>query len=268
MTWIWIIGAGILCYGGLVLWLYLNQYRLLYVPQTYTLAEAQQSARQRHLALWPTAGSHYLGLVSTTAPQSIRGTVLVFHGNAGSALTRDFFVHALSPLGLRVVLVEYPGYGAKDGRLGQASLVAAGIEAVQQAILEFGDPIILVGESMGCGVACAVAAEPSVNVRGLLLITPWDTLPNLAQQIYWGFPTRWFTRDTYDNITHCQTLHLPIGILLARQDQVIPNNRTMNLVRALGDCQKLWSVDAGHNDWMEQTSASWWRDVMEFVSPS
>ncbi len=52
---------------------------------------------------------------------------MVFHGNAGSAYDRMYYVKALEPLGYRVLLAEYPKYGARTGSLGEKSLVADAI---------------------------------------------------------------------------------------------------------------------------------------------
>jgi len=52
---------------------------------------------------------------------SPKGTVTVFHGNAGPAAGREFYLQALAPLNYRVILAEYPGYGGRTGTLIRAS---------------------------------------------------------------------------------------------------------------------------------------------------
>lgn len=42
----------------------------------------------------------------------IRGTALLFHGNAGTAMDRRSLASVFLPRGLRLVLAEYPGYGS------------------------------------------------------------------------------------------------------------------------------------------------------------
>ena len=82
----------------------------------YAAPPAAAALRASGLALWP-AGTNvedHQGLIATpdSAP---RATVIVFHGNAGSAVQRRYYRDALTPLGYRVLLAQYPGYG---GRLG------------------------------------------------------------------------------------------------------------------------------------------------------
>ena len=82
------------------------------------------------LGLQLDAGNSYVNLVGVSSRQvgsllrvapgdpDARYRMLVFHGNAGYALNRDYFVTGLRALGSQwdVFLFEYPGYGAREGR--------------------------------------------------------------------------------------------------------------------------------------------------------
>ena len=93
----------------------------------------------------------YRDFVSPLEPQKARGTIIVFHGNAGSALDRSYYVHALGRLGYRVILAEYPGYGSRSGKPGENQFTADAVETVGRAAKQFGHPLFLLGESLGCG---------------------------------------------------------------------------------------------------------------------
>lgn len=54
--------------------------------------------------------------------------MIVFHGNAGAAIDRSYYVDALTPLGYRVVLAEYPGYGGRSGQPREKVFVADAID--------------------------------------------------------------------------------------------------------------------------------------------
>jgi pimeloyl-ACP methyl ester carboxylesterase len=262
-----LVGILLMIYILMGLYIYAFQYRLLYHPNTYTLEQAQSTALENDLTLWPTQDGHYLGVLSEAPSNPPLGTVLFFHGNAGSALTRTYFAETLNALGYRIILVEYPGYGAKSGSLGETSLVASGCEAVRQAHTQFGDPIFLIAESLGCGVACAVARDTRAAIRGLLLITPWDTLPNLAQQRYPLLPTRRLCKDQYHSIDNLRQIECPIGLLIAGQDDIIPPERAENLVKQLTRPPQVWTFpEAGHNDWFSAVDMAWWQQAMNTLS--
>ena len=260
-----IIGIGLYVLVGVAI--YVNQYKLLYVPHTYPLEEALSRAKENQFQLWPTQDANYLGLLSDIESAQCKGTVLFFHGNAGSAMSRTYYTATLNAMGYRVVLLEYPGYGAKAGPLGEPSLVAAGCLAVQKAHTQFNGPLYVMAESLGCGVACAVTRDTQSLIQGLLLIAPWDTLPNLAQQRYSAFPTRYLSKDKYNNIANIQSFDRPVGVVIADLDEVIPTVRAENLVSSLSHPPKVWRLmQVGHNNWFDAVTPAWWQEVMTFLT--
>jgi uncharacterized protein len=257
----------LLGYGVLVLLAYVLQYHLLYLPDTMTPDRLAQDARTLGLRTWPGGPGDYRGLLVAHRADGAKGTVLVFHGNAGSALDRRYYSEALERLGFRVILMEYPGYGARRGKLGEASLAADARESVAMALAEFGRPIYVWGESLGCGVATGVAADPATAVDAVVLLTPWDTLANMAQAHYWYLPARWLTRDHYDNVRNLMRFKGPVAVVMADQDEIIPKRLTMRLYAALTTTKRLWVFpEAGHNSWPAAPELSWWSEVMNFLA--
>jgi alpha-beta hydrolase superfamily lysophospholipase len=224
-----------------------------------------QAADQHYLTLWPTSDEGYRGLVTPTSTGA-RGTVVVFHGNAGSALNRLHYVTALERLGLKVVLAEYPGYGAREGQLNEQALVADAKTTVRWAERDFDGPVYVWGESLGCGVATAVAADPSLPVEGLALITPFTTLPDLAQAIYRYLPVRWLVRDQHDNVTNLTSFEKPVALLVTEQDEIMPRAQAEALYDSLTIQKKMWVFQgAGHNTWPTAAEEKWWQEVADFI---
>jgi alpha-beta hydrolase superfamily lysophospholipase len=257
----------LLLYSLLAITVYLFQKRLLYFPDITAWRQTVEAASRLGLRLWPDDTGDYHGLVSVTPSSTHRGTVLVWHGNAGSAIHRAHYVRALQRQGLRVVLIEYPGYGARSGDVSEASFVRDALQAARLAKREFGGPLYVWGESLGCGVASAVAAEPELDVQGAVMLTPWDTLPDLAQRLYWYLPVRWLVRDRYDNVTNLQAFGGPVAVLIAGRDEVIPNEHTMRLYESLPGEKQLWVFEnEGHNTWPTSPDARWWGEVVAFLT--
>jgi alpha-beta hydrolase superfamily lysophospholipase len=266
-TWVSLLAGAFLCYALLAAAAYLLQDRLLYFPARTTRSQIVASASRLGLELWPQGGDDYYGLVSTTPPTAHSGTVLVWHGNAGSAINRTAYVSALQRLGFWVLLNEYPGYGARTGRVGESSFVGDALQAARLAKETFGGPLYVWGESLGCGVASAVAADRALDVQGAVMLTPWNNLPDLAQSLYWYLPARWFVRDQYDNAKHLRDFRAPVAVIMAGRDEVIPNRHTLRLYESLPGKKKLWVFeDAGHNSWPAAPDAAWWAEVMAWLS--
>ncbi len=255
----------IIGYGMLVLAVFLLQRKMLYFPDREK--PSAEFVRSAGLRFWPDEGNSFKGYLATEISNESRGTVLVFHGNAGSAWHRDYFAHALVPLGYRVVLAEYPGYGGRSGELSEPSFVDDAKAIIKRIHKDYGGPIYLVGESMGCGVACGVAANPPVPLAGIILITPWDSLPDLAQSLYWYLPARWLTRDRFDCVQNMQSFNKPVAVAVAMNDEIIPNKHSMRLYASITTPKRLWQFDgAGHNSWPTGPLEKWWSEAMDFVS--
>ena len=248
----------------------LNQDQLLYLPDPTPPSAANLRPRLGPaLAPWPLAsGPAFRGYVRAEAgaTQGWRGTLVLFHGNAGSARDRTYYLNALEPLGVRVILAEYPGYGGRDGSPSQASLVADGTETVRLARTAYGEPLWVWGESLGAAVAAQVAVAVEPLAAGLVLITPWDNLPDLAQALYWYLPARWLVRDRYDTRAALQTFQGPKGVLIAGRDQIVPPAHSQGLYEALPEPKQRWLFpEAGHNDWPSYPAASWWGEAVAWL---
>ena len=241
------------------------QNSLLYFPDSSVPDE--KILKTHGIGPWPPSGE-YRGLVSAIPAGQTIGTVIVFHGNAGTAAGRTFYVKALGALGYRVILAEYPAYGGRKGALGEKSFVGDGVETVRLAFQDCGGPLFLLGESLGGGVAAAVAKETSVPIAGVLLITPWDTLASVAQAKFPYLPVRLLLTDTYDTIGNLKTFTGRIVVVGAGRDQIIPIRHADNLYASLpGTAKRLWVIpEAGHNDWPAFTDGTWWKQIMDFAS--
>jgi alpha-beta hydrolase superfamily lysophospholipase len=193
-----------------------------------------------------------------------RGTVVLFHGNAGHAGHRDWYADEFNRLGLRVVLAEYPAYGPRAGKLGETALITDAAATLALVRRRFPGPLLLVGESLGVGVATAVAER--ANATALLLITPWDNIGNVARHHYPWFPAGWLLRDRYDNVANLSGYRGRVAVVIAERDNIVPPALGHVLFERLSEPKRLWIIPAAdHNSWMEHVDAAWWRSVIGFL---
>lgn len=220
-----------------------------------------------NLSLWPLAAEDYRGLVAAHEAPAPHGTIVLFHGNGGTALDRGFYLEPLMELGFHVVLAEYPKYGGRPGRVGEKPFVADGMETVRQAYEQFGEPLYLLGESLGCGVTAAVANKTPVPIAGIILITPWDTLASVAKSLFPFLPVTMLLSDKYDSIENLKSFKMKISVVGAERDEILPISHAINLYKFLPeDRKRLWIIKgAGHNDWPFHASSSFWKEITDFV---
>ena len=235
------------------------QDRLLYFPDKAPLSELITD----HLRAWPTP-EDFRGLVAEPAGPA-RATVIVFHGNAGHAGHRDFYATALTPLGLRVILAEYPGYGPRSGEVGEQPFVADAEQTIALAHQLYGEPLLLAGESLGAAVVAAASVSQRERTAGLLLITPWDRLENLARFHYSWLPVKWLLQDRYDSLAHLASFERRILVAVAERDSIVPARFGEALHRLLPGSRLSVMVGAEHNDWPYRVDALWRRDAISFL---
>ncbi len=241
------------------------QNRFLYFPSAQW-----PSARMleiENVQLWQATSADYQGLIAVKEGPAPNGTIVLFHGNGGTALDRGFYLQPLRDLGFRVILAEYPQYGGRPGKVGEKPFVAAGLETLRLAHEQYGAPLYLLGESLGCGVAAAVAKETTVPVAGIILITPWDTLASVAQSLFPFFPVKMVLTDKYDSIHNLQSFKNKISVVGAERDEILPIKHAINLYNALPEGKKrMWIIKgAGHNDWPFRMDASLFQEITAFV---
>lgn len=251
-----------------VLWAF--QSRLLYLPDRTT--PERKDLAQNGLQWWPARPSAegYRGLLATPDGATVRGTIIVFHGNAGAAIDRLRFLEPLKRSGFRVLLAEYPGYGWRGGSPSEEILVSDGVETLARLRDEFGDPVYVWGESLGAGVAAAVAGRAGGMAAGVVLLTPWEDLRAVARHHYWYLPAAWLVRDRYDSAANLARYDGPVALLVSEQDRTIPPEHGRRLYEALRGSNvqtRLWSfAEAGHSDWPDSPDAPWWSEVIAFTT--
>ncbi len=241
------------------------QNRFLYFPNDDRPTAAMLASE--NMAFWRQTEGDYRGLISAGERPAPSGTIVLFHGNGGTAFDRGFYREPLEGLGFRVILAEYPLYGGRPGKLGEKPFVADGLEALRLAREDYGEPVYLLGESLGCGVAAAVARQTSVPLAGIMLITPWDTLASVAKSLFPFLPVKLVLTDRYDSIENLRRFPRRIAVVGAQYDEILPIRHARQLYDHLPEGQKrMWVIpNAGHNDWPFHMDASLWKEMTDFV---
>jgi hypothetical protein len=253
---LWLTAVCLLFVASIVMF----QDHLLYFPAKAAVNDLVSAG----LRAWPNE-QDFRGLVAEPSG-SVRATAIVFHGNAGHAGHREFYAAALTRLGLRVILAEYPGYGPRAGEVGERHLVDDAEQTIGLAHRLHGPPLLLIGESLGAGVVAAAAARQRDKTAALLLITPWDRLEHVGAHHYPWLPVKWLLRDRYDSVTHLTSFGRPVVVAVAERDSIVPARLGAALYQALPEPKRLVIIAAAdHNDWAFRVDEAWWREVTGFL---
>jgi pimeloyl-ACP methyl ester carboxylesterase len=267
-----VLGVAILVWLGLLVLLALSQRSMIYYPSRKDAESLEREARAQGFELWTNAQGETIGYRSLPDPGDprARAAVLITHGNAGYAMHRADYAEILRAAApdraISVYILEYPGYGARSGQPSQPDFLAAAHEAV--TLIPDNRPLILVGESIGTGVATATAAAHSERVNGLLLLTPFDSLANVAQHHYPLLPVRWIMRDQYPSEAWMKKYRGPVAIILAANDTIVPAKFGQKLYDTYtGPKGLLIAGQADHNDLLHSLPREQWERAMSFLLP-
>jgi len=176
-----------------------------------------------------------------------RTLVIGFGGNAWNGEDVASYLHDLYP-NAHVVAFHYRGYRPSTGRPSAEALVADAPLVLDFAIGQAKPTrVVAVGFSIGSGVAASLAARPELD--GLILVTPFDSLRAVAQQLYPWLPVGPLFRHELDIVDFLDGTGVPVAVVAAERDEIIPSARTDALRRKARNIVYDHVVPgAGHND--------------------
>jgi fermentation-respiration switch protein FrsA (DUF1100 family) len=177
-------------------------------------------------------------------------TVIVFNGNAGNRSYRSPLAAALAGAGFHVCLFDYRGYGGNAGSPTEAGLLLDA-RATHAAVAGRADVdpgrIILLGESLGTGVAVSLARE--VSPMAVVLRSPFTSMADVAAHHYWFLPVRQLLWDRYDSLARIGALTCPVAVVAGDRDRVVPMRLSRRLFDAIQAPKTFVTVSgADHND--------------------
>jgi len=207
-------------YAALCAGLYVGQRSLLYFP-----TPESQSMRAAVLRLETGGATLKVWHVAHGSDDAI----LYFGGNAEDVAWNIELFAALF-LDSDLYLVNYRGYGGSSGSPSEAALLEDA-EEVYDRIRADHARVAVVGRSLGSGVAVHLASVR--DVHKIVLVTPYDSVMNVAKHQFPIFPVFLLLEDKFDSFSKARGIHVPMLLLLAEHDRVIPRRHSERLAAAL-----------------------------------
>ena len=181
-------------------------------------------------------------------PKADKPLVLYFHGNGG-ALRIAPIASARSPSdGYGLVALSYRGYGGSTGSPSETGLIADAEAAYAFAAARMPPQrIVLFGESLGTGVAVALAATHRIG--GLVLEAPFTSAADVGARAYWFLPVRLLMKDPFHSDARIGKVTVPLLILHGVRDGVVPIALGERLFSLANEPKRfLRFADGAHND--------------------
>ncbi|MGB0748881.1 MAG: alpha/beta hydrolase [Magnetospiraceae bacterium] len=240
--------VALVTYGAIVLYLYVSQRRMVFVPDTSRPHPSASDAPEMIPEATKTPDGLTLIWWYKAAPRG-RPTIVIFHGNAGNLASRDFKARVYLDAGFGVVLAEYRGYGGNPGNPTEEGLYIDARTILDDLVRKGVRPelTVLYGESLGTGVAIQMATEG--RGAAVVLEAPYTTLPDMAANYYPWAPVRQLMKDRFESIEKIGNLSIPILVMHGDEDRTIPVFMARDLAAAAtGTAQLVIFPGGGHTD--------------------
>lgn len=214
-------------------------------------------SQQRAMLYHPTAAGDAMGAQEVSLP--VDGAVLRLHvreqagpraliyfGGNGEYVARNMEWLPQALPGTALYLVNYRGYAGSTGTPTEAALFADALR-VYDEVAKLHPQVSIIGRSLGSGVAAYLASERPV--QKLVLVTPYDSILNVARGRYPWVPVSLVLQDRYESVTRAPRITAPTLALLAETDTTIPRASSEALLAAFtpGRAQSVVIPGSDHN---------------------
>jgi uncharacterized protein len=256
------VAACVALYAALVIGLFVGQRKILFRCDAAEVDPATLGLKAEILRLKTEDGETLLAWRVLPAPGQL--LILYFHGNAGGLDLRVERFRAIAKAGMGFLAIEYRGYASSTGSPSERGLKLDGEAAYAAAVASGVAPerIVALGESLGSGVAVALAARH--NLGALVLDSPYSSIVDVAASAYWFVPVRALLRDPFRNDLLIGTIHTPTLIVHGSKDVVVPIRFGEKLFGLANPPKDFWRVEGAAHlamgerlaetlDWITQT---------------
>lgn len=250
-----------LAYLAVLAFMYFSQRNMLYFPEK-TRPDPAAYGAQGLVEIVKVTTADGLALEGWYFPPANPGGLVIvnFHGNAARMADRLPKMAEFINKGYGVLLAEYRGYGGNPGTPSENGLYEDG-QAYIRWLRERGigpAQTVLYGESLGTGIAVQLATDHSEGAyAAVILESPYSTLAEVAQSIYFYMPVKFLMKDQFRSIDKIAAIKAPLLIMHGGKDSTIPLRFARRLFQAAVQPKSFEVLDAaGHNDLYDHGAAA------------
>lgn len=165
-----------------------------------------------------------------------------------------------------LLLVNYRGYGLSEGSPSEKNLFNDAVllydEFSQKTEID-NNKIVAIGRSLGTGVAVYLASQR--NLTGIILVSPYDSIRSLAQEVYPFVPISLLLKHHFDSLARAPLINIPMLALIAQEDKIISPRHSLALIKAWGGVT--YQIIIPDSDHMSiATRREYWKSITAFLN--
>jgi pimeloyl-ACP methyl ester carboxylesterase len=232
--------------------LFFSQRSLIYFPQP----NAVSGSDSQLILSMPDAR------VSVITRERVGPRALIYFGGNAEDVSRNLPEFAEAFPDYAVYLLNYRGFGGSGGSPSEAAIAEDALALFDQVYASH-PQVAVVGRSLGSGVAVRLASQRPV--QQLILVTPYNSLEEIAARQYPWVPVQWLLKDRFESGKYAAHIRVPTLLLAASDDEVIPRASTQRLLENFPQGVAVLRVvpDSGHNSISDRAQyLQWMKDVL------
>ena len=194
-----------------------------------------------------------------------RYAVLFCHGNGGNISHRLDLYQLWHGLGVNFLALDYRGYGLSEGKPSEQGTYKDATAAYEWLCARGFAPenILVLGESLGGGVASWLAAEKQIG--GLVLQSTYTSVPDLGKELFPWLPVKLLASIHYNTRERLPKIHVPVLFLHSRSDTLIRFHHAENNFAVANEPKKLHEVYGNHNDTLFTNPHAYQQGAADFL---
>ena len=200
--------------------------------------------------------------VSVITRERVGPRALIYFGGNAEDVSRNLPEFAEAFPDYAVYLLNYRGFGGSGGSPSEAAIAEDALALFDQVYASH-PQVSLIGRSLGSGVAVRLASQRPL--QQLILVTPYNSLEEIAARQYPWVPVQWLLKDRFESGKYAAHIRVPTLLLAASDDEVIPRASTQRLLENFPQGVAVLRVvpDSGHNSISDRAQyLQWMKDVL------
>jgi pimeloyl-ACP methyl ester carboxylesterase len=195
--------------------------------------------------------------VSVITRERVGPRALIYFGGNAEDVSRNLPEFAEAYPEYAVYLLNYRGFGGSGGSPSEEAIAEDALALFDQVYASH-PQVSLIGRSLGSGVAVRLASQRPV--QNLILVTPYNSLEEIAARQYPWVPVKWLLKDRFESGKYAAHIRVPTLLLAASDDEVIPRASTQRLLENFPQGVAVLRVvpDSGHNSISDRAQYLQW----------
>jgi fermentation-respiration switch protein FrsA (DUF1100 family) len=249
----WLLITVLVGYAGVAALAYVAQRALMYFPERTRTAPAAAGFPQAEEIELITSDSERV-IAWHVPPRGEKPVVLYFQGNGGALNLRAGRFARIVADGTGLLALSYRGYGGSTGRPSEAGLLRDAQATYTYAAARYpAERLVPYGESLGSGVAVALAAEHKVGK--VILETPFTSAADIGAAAYPFLPVRLLMHDRFRSDERIGKVTAPVLVLHGARDTVVPIRYGERLYALISAPKKFVRFPEGHHSDLDSHGA-------------